>query len=93
IFPLAFCILKKTFCGVANLNSRIVGGQNAPAGFWPWQVSLQESYHFCGGSLINNQWVLTAAHCFPRKAEKLPCTPGAGIGPSLALGRDGTTLL
>ncbi|MED6282583.1 hypothetical protein CHARACLAT_033703, partial [Characodon lateralis] len=50
-------------CGQPSLNTRIVGGDAAPPGRWPWQVSLHIFDHFCGGSLINNQWVLTAAHC------------------------------
>uniref|UniRef100_A0A670K3Z6 Peptidase S1 domain-containing protein n=1 Tax=Podarcis muralis TaxID=64176 RepID=A0A670K3Z6_PODMU len=44
---------------------KIVGGQPASDGSWPWQVSISLfSYPICGGSLIAEQWVLTAAHCF-----------------------------
>ncbi|XP_020662943.3 serine protease 53 [Pogona vitticeps] len=53
-------------CGTQRSIARMAGGTDASRGQWPWQVSLQYrgKQHFCGGSLINNQWILTAAHCF-----------------------------
>ena len=41
----------------------IVGGEESVPGSRPWMVSLQRGSHFCGGTLIKNDWVLTAAHC------------------------------
>ena len=49
-------------------EGRIVGGSNADISDYPWQVSLQRRsgsgwYHICGGSIIDNRWIVTAAHC------------------------------
>ncbi|CAK1548120.1 unnamed protein product [Leptosia nina] len=51
-----------------DFETRIVGGQTAPEGFAPYQVSLQtksngKNFHFCGGSILNEKWILTATHC------------------------------
>nr|XP_054927224.1 trypsin-1-like [Dermacentor andersoni] len=52
-------------CGLRNVSSgKIVGGRPAKQCEFPWQVSLQvNGYHFCGGSIISPDTVVTAAHC------------------------------
>lgn len=53
----------KTATGALG-EPRVVGGNPATPVSWPWLVSLQyENEHFCGGTLIDESWVLTAGHC------------------------------
>ncbi|XP_073502348.1 serine protease 33-like [Phyllobates terribilis] len=58
-------MLRPPNCGSPALSLRIIGGTDADEGAWPWQVSVLYSRRpVCGGSLISDQWVLSAAHCF-----------------------------
>ena len=54
-------------CGYRSVKTRIIGGRKSKIGAWPWMaaIMLKTDYKpFCGGSLINERYVLTAAHCF-----------------------------
>ncbi|XP_054852745.1 coagulation factor IX isoform X1 [Eublepharis macularius] len=61
---------------LAATRNRVVGGRNSKKGEVPWQVYLlnNEQKGFCGGSIINENWIVTAAHCI----ESGPVTIVAG---------------
>uniref|UniRef100_A0A8D0BHX2 Peptidase S1 domain-containing protein n=1 Tax=Salvator merianae TaxID=96440 RepID=A0A8D0BHX2_SALMN len=50
-------------------DDKIVGGYTCQKNAVPYQVSLNSGYHFCGGALINSQWVVSAAHCYKSRIQ------------------------
>ncbi|KAF5897075.1 chymotrypsin A-like [Clarias magur] len=81
LFYLA-CLRAASGCGVSAIApvitgvitySRVVNGEEAAPHSWPWQVSIQEltGFHFCAGSLINDWWVVSAAHCNVRTSHRV----------------------
>lgn len=51
------------FTGVRAVNAKITGGTSTVISEFPWQVYYISGNFRCGGTIINNKWVLTAAHC------------------------------
>jgi len=72
---------RKCKCGIKGTKQthfRIMGGKTTDVNEYPWQVSfslLEKNHyegHLCGGSLINDQWILSAAHCFEDYPRNIP---------------------
>ena len=57
-------------CGIPQRRSRVIGGTDADLNEYPWQVwfALEHNNDWntftCGGSLISDSWIISAAHCF-----------------------------
>ncbi|XP_053680075.1 brachyurin-like [Anopheles nili] len=65
-------ILSAIITLVHSARLRIIDGTLANVHEFPYQVSMQWNFnngsrprHFCSGSIINPNWILTAAHCSP----------------------------
>lgn len=68
-------------CGVSHIKpieyaAKIVGGIESMPNSWPWQVLLSDGYYLCAAALLNNEWILTAAHC----ADMIPSRLEAVFG-------------
>uniref|UniRef100_A0A8D0XBY2 Plasminogen n=1 Tax=Sus scrofa TaxID=9823 RepID=A0A8D0XBY2_PIG len=70
------CETSSFDCGKPKMEpkkcpARVVGGCVSIPHSWPWQISLRRRYggHFCGGTLISPEWVLTAKHCLEKSSS------------------------
>lgn len=68
-------------CGISNSsnlsdNQFIIGGNEAKLGKWPWMIAVVKvsspTIIYCGATLLNTQWALSAAHCFSKPFRNDP---------------------
>ena len=71
VSPPSSCFLLLVQCGQRMNTSEksevleIIGGVPANIRDFPWQIRILENgSHLCGGSILSEWWILTAAHCF-----------------------------
>jgi len=65
-------------CGQANKVLRIVGGEETEVNEYPWQVAIMyDEQQICGGSLVSDKYVVTAAHCTQYAVGKYSVQLGA----------------
>ncbi|XP_064917713.1 transmembrane protease serine 11E isoform X1 [Columba livia] len=73
------CGIRKQLFSFSGVE-RIIDGQRAQEGEWPWQASIQlDGSHRCGASVISNTWLVTAAHCFRGVQDPRRWTASFGI--------------
>lgn len=51
------------YTGIDKPTLRIVGGTSVSIRDYPWQVFISAGDYLCGGTIIADKWVITAAHC------------------------------
>ncbi|XP_073341678.1 trypsin-like [Pagrus major] len=61
---LALLLMIGAAAAVPRYDGKIIGGYECSPHTRPYMASLNYGYHFCGGVLINKQWVLSVAHCW-----------------------------
>lgn len=59
---------------IFDRETAIVGGQPASPGEWPWQAFVRASMYMCGGTLIHQGWIVTAAHCVSKQGAVYAAT-------------------